>query len=267
MVKVREDLTGWKMWEHGFENSKIIVVEQAEDYISPQGEHKAQWKCKCNCGNPDVFTVKATHLKKGDTQSCGCLKKEKSRERLKKYNIYKLNLKDQYGIYGIGYCRNTKREFYFDMDDYPKIKDYCWYEDFHKVDNYASLQAWETNKKIHIPMHHLITEKFYDHIDRNPFNNRKHNLRKASFLQNSRNKSLAINNTSGVTGVGLDKSTNKWRAYIGINYKIERLGYFTNKEDAIRARLQAEKEYFGEFAPQRHLFKEYGIEDDFSKEK
>lgn len=32
-------------------------------------------------------------------------------------------------------------------------------------------------------------------------------------------------------------------------------------------RLQAEKEYFEEFAPQRHLFKEYGIEDDFSKEE
>lgn len=34
---------------------------------------------------------------------------------------------------------------------------------------------------------------------------------------------------------------------------------FDNKEDAIRARLQAEKEYFGEFAPQRHLFEEHGI--------
>ena len=63
------------------------------------------------------------------------------------------------------------------------------------------------------------------------------------------------------------KESNKWAAYIKINKKMKRLGRFIKKEDAIRARLQAEKEYFGEFAPQRHLFKEYGIEDDFSKEE
>ena len=31
------------------------------------------------------------------------------------------------------------------------------------------------------------------------------------------------------------------------------------KEDAIKARLMAEKKYFGYFAPQRHLFEEYGV--------
>ena len=33
-----------------------------------------------------------------------------------------------------------------------------------------------------------------------------------------------------------------------------------NLEDAIYNRLKAEKQYFGEFAPQRHLFSQYGIE-------
>lgn len=42
---------------------------------------------------------------------------------------------------------------------------------------------------------------------------------------------------------------------------IEWLGKFTEKEEAIRTRLKAELKYFGnEFAPQRHLFKKYGIE-------
>ena len=31
------------------------------------------------------------------------------------------------------------------------------------------------------------------------------------------------------------------------------------KKDAIIARLKAEKEHYGEFAPQRHLFAQYGI--------
>ena len=37
------------------------------------------------------------------------------------------------------------------------------------------------------------------------------------------------------------------------------LGSFQNKEDAIKARLQAEATHYGQFAPQRHLFEEYGI--------
>lgn len=52
-------------------------------------------------------------------------------------------------------------------------------------------------------------------------------------------------------------------AQITVNYKNKRLGVYQNKKDAIRARLKSEIEYFGEFAPQRHLFKEYGIEDEF----
>ena len=45
-----------------------------------------------------------------------------------------------------------------------------------------------------------------------------------------------------------------------INGKNIHLGVFEDKEDAIKERLNAEVKYFGEFAPQTHLFKEYGIE-------
>ena len=39
------------------------------------------------------------------------------------------------------------------------------------------------------------------------------------------------------------------------------LGCFDDIEDAIKARLEGELKYFGsEFAPQRHLFGQYGIE-------
>jgi hypothetical protein len=37
------------------------------------------------------------------------------------------------------------------------------------------------------------------------------------------------------------------------------LGYFINKDDAIKTRLSAEAKYYGEFAPQKHLFEEYGV--------
>ena len=33
MVNTKIDMTGWKMWEHGVERSRWIVLEQVEDYM------------------------------------------------------------------------------------------------------------------------------------------------------------------------------------------------------------------------------------------
>lgn len=49
MVKIREDMTGWVMKEHGVPNSRIKVIERAEDYVTPSGAHYAQWLCECMC--------------------------------------------------------------------------------------------------------------------------------------------------------------------------------------------------------------------------
>lgn len=38
-------------------------------------------------------------------------------------------------------------------------------------------------------MHYLIVGKYFDHADRNPLNNRKYNLRKATIIDNARNHS------------------------------------------------------------------------------
>lgn len=41
--------------------------------------------------------------------------------------------------------------------------------------------------------------------------------------------------------------------------KVNHLGFFDDINNAIIARLIGEKEYFGEFSPQRHLFDQYGV--------
>jgi hypothetical protein len=74
------------------------------------------------------------------------------------------------------------------------------------------------------------------------------------------NRSLHKNNTSGIMGVYFNKKRDKWVSRINAYRKHINLGEFKDKEDAIKARLKAEKEYFGEFAPQKDLFKEYNIE-------
>ena len=53
-----------------------------------------------------------------------------------------------------------------------------------------------------------------------------------------------VNNTSGVKGVSWNKEKEAWDAYINIHGKRIRLGRYAKFEDAVKARKQAEEEYF-----------------------
>ncbi len=116
-------------------------------------------------------------------------------------------------------------------------------------------------------MHKLLCGVTCDHADRNPLNNRRSNLRPATTEENNRNRTIFKNNTSGIMGVNFEPKRNGWRARLYVNGKRLELGVFKLKDDAIKARLYAELKYYKDFAPQRHLFKQYGIlEDDFLAE-
>jgi len=116
------------------------------------------------------------------------------------------------------------------------------------------------------PFHRIIMNAqpndFVDHINRDRSDCRKENLRICTHQQNDWNRSRSKRNHSGVTGVAWNKTVCRWGAYIMVNGQRRHLGYFLNKPDAIAARLRAEREFFGEFAPQQHLFKKYLGEDD-----
>lgn len=144
-----------------------------------------------------------------------------------------------------------------DIDDIEICKQYKWY---------LSRDRLKSPYPTIIQLHRLVMGVLnkdknikIDHIDRNPLNNRKNNLRTCTQLKNSQNKNKQTNNISGFIGVCYTNRNNRWRAFITVNKKQIHIGYFKNKEDAIIARLKAEKEYFGEYAPQISLFKEYNI--------
>ena len=212
----------------------------------------SRWWCKCDCGNPDLVLVARTSLKNGTTKSCGCLKKEIASAMRKKYNNYDLS-----GEYGVGFTENFdsygRNEFYFDLEDYDKIKDYCWH--FNKRDY---LEAKNTTKKHKntklVQMHQIILEssdsKIPDHIhgEKSKNDNRKNNLRLVTISQNAMNAKLRVNNSSGVTGVRWNKKMNKYIAYIQKEGTNHYHGSFNNFEDAVKARKEAEKKYFGEYS-------------------
>lgn len=86
-----------------------------------------------------------------------------------------------------------------------------------------------------------------DHINGDRSDNRICNLREADETGNMRNKGKHKNNTSGFPGVCWHKQQGKWRAFIMLHYRQFALGLFETKEEAIVARIEAEKRHFGAF--------------------
>lgn len=132
---------------------------------------------------------------------------------------------------------------------------------------------WQVGKKLHpmrtdcrlgrqnpksIYMHRNILERmigrsiskgeFCDHIDNNPLNNTRSNLRLATASQNMQNSKKPCNNTSGYKGVTWFARKRKWIAQIGVNGKNIYLGEFTTPELAYEAYCSAAKRHHGEFA-------------------
>lgn len=104
-----------------------------------------------------------------------------------------------------------------------------------------------------LSMHRLVNKTpegmFTDHINRDRLDNRKSNLRTCTVTENNRNRSMQINNSTGVKGVSYLSTKKKWRAQISIDKKWTVLGQFSKIEEAIRIRKEAERKYYKEFVP------------------
>lgn len=210
----------------------LVVINRTDN----RGGRTA-WNCRCDCGNDVV--VLCHNLVKGHHKSCGCNKLKAISAKLKRYNSYDLS-----GSCGVGYCKDGT-SFYFDKEDYELIKDYCWCDN---GKGYLVAGGIGNGKKL-VLMHQLVTgKKYQDHKNANKRDNRKENLRDATHSQNNMNRGVQSNNTSGITGVRWDKRQQKWTAKIKINRMVISLGSYLSKEDAIKARKEAEEKYFGEFA-------------------
>jgi len=95
---------------------------------------------------------------------------------------------------------------------------------------------------------HGYLPKYIDHIDNNSLNNQIENLRSCTQSENSCNSKLPKNNTSGFKGVTWDSSVNKWKAFIILNYKEIRFGYYKDKEKAAEVVAKGRLKYHGKFA-------------------
>ena len=206
-------------------------------YTVPNNNHHTRWHCVCECGN--TKDVLQQNLCNGHVRSCGCLHAERNVEKISAYNssinreshnetktkLYHIwvgmksrcfgktsTAYDRYGGRGISICNEWK-------------------------DSFLSFKEWALSNG-------YSEELTIDRIDVNG-DYSPDNCRWVSNSIQQFNKRIPKRNTSGHVGVSWNKKDQKWVSYITKDYVMHYLGRFANIEDAIKAREEAEKTFFG----------------------
>lgn len=94
---------------------------------------------------------------------------------------------------------------------------------------------------------YLTKNMCVQHIDHNPFNNNPSNLRECTKTQNSHNNKISNRNSSGCKNIYWIKNKSHWNVIIKLNGKSYYFGTHKNKDDAIKASIEARKKLHGEF--------------------
>ena len=148
---------------------------------------------------------------------------------------------------------STGHKIFVDDSDYETLNQYHWWVN---GDGYAIRSRLKTDgmkTRGSILMHHQVIRPVsgcdIDHINGNPLDNRRCNLRIATRSQNNMNRFHKLPNASSkYKGVCWRSIPKLWKAYIKINKRQIHIGYFRSEVAAAIAYNQAAIKYFGEFA-------------------
>lgn len=221
--------------DKGKKYGKLTVIDIDKERSLPGRKYLI---CVCDCGMN--VSVRKDSLESGDIVSCGCY----HREIVKNMHNFKQNYVIVFDNYMAIKSSNNDIDFLIDKEDYPKLKEFCWYE------NQGYAYAYSRNKYSikDISMARLIMNCIenkdveVDHINHNTYDNRKQNLRIVSTLQNNWNQERAHH-----ACIKENMQAKTWD--VSITYKLNniKLGSYKSKELALDIRDKAEKVFYGEY--------------------
>lgn len=132
-----------------------------------------------------------------------------------------------------------------DLDDFPLVEGWNWTA---KVGRSGKTYAFGRRQYLAAIILPTAEGLFPDHKDGDTLNNRRSNLRPATYQQNARNRHKGSANKSGFKGVCFRADRRTWLAYIGSEGKLHKLGTFQNAREAALRYDQAAIKIFGDFA-------------------
>lgn len=148
--------------------------------------------------------------------------------------------------YIIAYTSKHKR-FYISLEDEYLLK-FRYFDINSNKDPYLRCKINGSRYFLHNLIMRPQKGFVVDHINGNPLDNRRENLRLVTVAQNNMNRKQ-YSNSSTPNGVWYrkDRPNKPWGARIYVNNKRIGLGYYKTKAEAIEVRKKAEKKYYGEF--------------------
>lgn len=187
-------------------------------------------ECLCECGS--IIIVRKDHLQSGHTRSCGCLVKDMAKKTHTKHGMRETFAYSTWRMM-IQRCHNSNNpafEFYGGRG-IQVCKRWLKFESFLE-------DMGERTKELSIERRN------------NELGYYKENCYWATRTTQSRNKRVQKRNGTGVTGVRWDKKIQKYFSSVGLNRKRISLGYFSDIDDAIKARKAGELKYWNKIEVQ-----------------
>lgn len=135
---------------------------------------------------------------------------------------------------------NEKIRAIIDINDVDKVKKYRWHI---TSKNYVRTTINGKIIYLHRFLLNIKNKKQIDHINQNPLDNRRKNLRILNLCGNRLNSKINSNNKSGFRGVS-KRPNGKWQSSILVNNQVKYLAETYDKNLAIQRRKEAEEKYY-----------------------
>jgi len=172
---------------------KLTVLKRVEDKILPCGQKRTQWLCICECGKQVI--ISAENLKIGKTKSCGCLRKETSKEINLQHGLAKTRINNIYHNMKRR-CKNKNNKYYGERG----IAVCSEWQNFESFYNWAINNGYQDNLTI-------------DRIDNNG-NYEPANCRWVTYVKQNNNR----RSNHYIEYNGIKHSIAEWSKILNINY-------------------------------------------------